>query len=67
MLYIPDWWFFQIFTDEKVEDFVAMNISKSIREEQNLRKVVKLGYIFLTTSDEVQSSSSENCVHEYNV
>ena len=44
---------------------------KSIREEQNLRKVAKLLYISLTTPDEVekyvQSNSSDNCVHHYNV
>ena len=61
-------------TDEEVEDFVAINFSeyfKSIREEQNLRKVAKSLYIFLTTPDEVekyvQSNSSDNCVHHYNV
>ena len=53
MLYIPkidD--YLKILTDEEVEDFVAINFSeyfKSIREEQNLRKVAKLLYIFLTT------------------
>ena len=44
---------------------------KSIREEQNLRKVAKLLYTFLATHDEVekyvQSNSSDNCVHNYNV
>ena len=48
-----------------------MNILKSIKEEQNLRKVAKLLYIFLTTPDEVenyiQSNSSDNCIHHYNV
>ena len=43
---------------------------KSVREEQNLRKVAKLLYISLTTPDEVekyvQSNSSDNCVvHHY--
>ena len=38
-------------TDEEVKDFVAKKLSKSIREEQNLRKVAKLLYFFLTTSD----------------
>ena len=57
-----------------MNDFVAINFSeyfKSIREEQNLRKVAKSLYIFLTTPDEVekyvQSNSSDNCVHHYNV
>ena len=44
---------------------------KSIREEQNLRKVAKSLYIFLATPDEVEkyveSNSSDNCVHHYNV
>ena len=45
-----------------------------LNEEQNLRKVAKSLYIFLTTSDEVkqyvkmmQSNSSDNWVHCYNV
>ena len=61
-------------TDEEVGDFVAINFSeyfKSIREEQNLRKVVKSLYIFPTTPDEVekymQSNSSNNCIHCYNI
>ena len=75
MLYIPkidD--YLKILTDEEVKDFVAINFSeyfKSIREEQNLRKVAKLLYIFLTTTNEVekyvQSHSSNNCIHRYNV
>ena len=66
--------YLEILTDEKVEDFVARNFSeyfKSIREEQNLRKVAKLLYIFLTTPDDVekyvQSNFSDNCMHYYNV
>ena len=78
MLYIPkidD--YLKIVTDDEVKDFVAINFSeyfKSIREEQNLRKVAKLLYIFLTTPDKVakyvkimQSNSSDNCVHRYNI
>ena len=41
-------------TDEEVKAFVSINFSeyfKSIREEQNLRKVVKSLYFFLTTPD----------------
>ena len=63
MLYIPK-------IDEEVDDFVAINFgvySKSIREEQNLRKVDKSLYIFLTTPDEVEnyveSNSSYNYIH----
>ena len=54
--------------------FFAINFReyfKSIREEQNLRKVAKLLYIFLKTPDKVekyvQSNSSDNCIHRYNV
>ena len=75
MLHIPkidDYW--KILTDEDVKDFIVKNFSKcsdSIREEQNYRKVTKLPYIFLTTHDEVekyvQSNSSDNCAHLYNV
>ena len=72
MLYVPkidD--YFKILTDGEVKDFVAINFSEyftSIREKQNLRKVAKLLFIFLTTTDEeekyVQSNSSDNCVHQ---
>ena len=58
----------------EVKDFVAINFSeyfKSIKEKQNLRKVAKSLYIFLTTHGEVekyvQSDSSDNCIHHYNV
>ena len=57
MFYIPkidD--YLKTLTDEEEKDFVAINLSeyfKPIREEQNLRKVAKLLYIFLTISDEV--------------
>ena len=40
-----------------MKDFVALNFSeyfKSIRDEQNLRKVAKSLYIFVTTPDEVE-------------
>ena len=66
--------YLKILTDEEVKDFAAINFSeyfKSIREEQNLRKVGKSFYIFLTTPDKVekymQSNSSGNCIHHYNV
>ena len=67
MLYIPkidD--YFQILTDEEVKDFVAINFSESIKEEQNLTKVAKALYISLTTPDQVQSSFSDNRMHHYN-
>ena len=72
MFYIPKVdGYLKILTDEEVKDFVAINFSeyfKSTREEQNLRKVAKLLYIFLITPDEVEkyveimeSNSSDNC------
>ena len=67
MLYIPkidD--YLEILTDEEVKDFVAINFSETIKEEQNLRKVAKLIYLFLTTPDEVQSKSSHDYIHHYN-
>ena len=48
------------------ERFVAINFNESIKEEKHLRKVVESLYIFLTTPDEVQSNSSDNCMHYYN-
>ena len=66
MLYIPkinD--YVKILTAEEVKDFVVKNFSKyfkstkeklysKLNEDQNLRKVVKWLYIFLTTPDEVE-------------
>ena len=66
MLYIPkvdD--YLKILTDDEVKDFVAINFSEffkstreklyfKLNEEQNLRKVAKLLYIFLKTPDEVE-------------
>ena len=69
-------------TDEEVKDFAAINFSEyfkstkeklysKLNEEQNLRKVAKSLYIFLTTPDEVEkfveSNCSDNCIHHYNV
>ena len=68
MLYIPkidD--YLEILTDKEVKDFVAINYGESIKEEQNLRKVTKLLYFFLTKPDEVQSNSSDNCIHHYRI
>ena len=83
MLYIPkidD--NLKILTYKEAKDFVAIDFSQyfkstkeklysKLNEEQNLRKVAKLLYMFLTTPDEVekyvQSNSSDNCVHQYNV
>ena len=73
MLYIPKIDnYLKILTDEEVKDFAVISFNeyfKSIREEQNLRKVAKSN--FLTTTDEVekyvQPNSSDNCVYHYNV
>ena len=66
--------YLEILTDEKVKDFLAINFSeyfKSLKEEQNLKKVTKLLYIFLTTTNEVEghveSNSSDNCIYHDNV
>ena len=74
-MYIPEIDdYLEILTDEQMKDFIAIDIReyfKSIKEEQNLRKVAKSLYIFLTTPDEVekymQSNSSDNCIHNHNV
>ena len=73
MLHIPKIdYYLEILTDKEVKDFVAINFSecfKSIKEEQNLREVAKLLYIFLTILDKVvnhvQSSSPDNCIHRH--
>ena len=69
-------------TNEEVKDFVTIYSSKyfkstieklhsNLNEEQNLKKVAKSLYIFLTTPDEVEnyveSNFSDSCVHHYNV
>ena len=77
--------YLKILTDEKVKDFVAINFCEyfkspkeklycKLNEEQNLTKVAKSLYVFLTTSDEVEtyvevilSNFSDNCIHRYNV
>ena len=59
--------YLKILADEEVKIFVTINFSEYSKEEQNNRKVAKLVYIFLTTPDEVQSNSSNNCIHHYNV
>ena len=57
----------EILTDEEFKDFAAINFSESIKEEENLRKVIKLLYFFLFIPDEVQSNSSDNYKRHYNV
>ena len=77
MLHIPkidD--YLKILTDDDVKDFKSARekLYSKLNEEQNLRKVDKLLYIFLTTPYEVenrakmvQSNSFDNCVHCYNI
>ena len=68
MLHIPkvdD--YLEILSDKEVKDFVPKNFNETIRKEKNLRKVAKSLYIFLTTPDKVESNSSDNCAHNYNV
>ena len=75
MLYIPktdD--YLKILTNEDVKDFVAINFAvyfKFIREKQNLIKVSKSLFIFLTTPDAaekyVQLNFYDNGIHCYNV
>ena len=66
MLYIPkidD--YLKILTDAEVKVFVVINSSeyfKYIREEQSLRKVATLAYIFLTTL-----MNSKNMCNRYDV
>ena len=57
----------EILTVEEVKDFVTKNFNETIKKEENLRKVAKSLSVFLTIPDEVQSSSFDNCVHDYNV
>ena len=59
--------YLETLTNEEVKDFVAKNVNETIRKEKNLRKVAKSLYIFLTTSDKMESNSSDNCVHHYNI
>ena len=54
--------------------YTKEKVYSKLNEEQNLIKVVETLYIFLTIPDEVekhvemmQSNSSDNCVHHYNV
>ena len=52
--------YLEVLTEKDVKYFVAINFSKyfkSIEKEQNLRKVAKSICFFLTTADQLQSSS----------
>ena len=57
MFYIPKLdYYLKILTDEEINDFVAINSRKklkTIKGEQNRRRVAKFLYIFLTTPNEV--------------
>ena len=62
--------YLEILTDEEVKYFVVINFIeyvKFIKEEKSLRKIAKWLYNFLKTPDEVQSNSSDNCIHHYKV
>ena len=61
------YYYLEISADKDVKKFVAINFSESISEMLNLRKVGKSLHIFLTTADEVQSNSSDDCIRHYNV
>ena len=75
MLHIPKIdYCLQLLTDEEGKDFVTINLSeyfKSMKEDQNIRKLAKSLHIFLATPDEVekhvQPNSSDNCIHRYNI
>ena len=66
MLYLPNIDdYLKIYTNDEVKDFAAINFSKyfkytreklysKLSEEQNLRRLAKSLYIFLTTPDEVE-------------
>ena len=67
MLHIPkidD--YLEILTDEEVKAFAATYFSEFKKEGQNLGKVAKSLYFFLTTPDKVQSNSSDKGIHHYN-
>ena len=63
-MYIPKIdYYLEILSDKEVRDLVAINFSeyfKSMIEKENLRKVVKWLYIFLTTPDEVEKYVQSN-------
>ena len=80
MFYIPKIGdYLKILTDDEVKDFVVKSFGEyfkstkeklyfKFREEQNLRKVAELLYIFLTTTDKVEKwNSSDICIQHYNV
>ena len=67
MLHIPkidD--YLEILTDEEVKAFAVRYFSEFQKEGQNLGKVAKSLYFFLTTPDKVQSNSSDKGIHHYN-
>ena len=75
----------KILTDDEVKEFVVINFGKYLRstkekfysklsEDQNLRKIAQLFYVFLTTPIELgkyvqlmSSSSSDNCICHYDI
>ena len=62
--------YLEVLTDEEGKNFLAINFSeyfKSIRKEQNLKKLPKLIYIFPTTPDEAKQNICNQILHHYNV
>ena len=50
-----------------MKDFVAINFSDFIKEEQNLREAARSLCFGPTTLDEVQSTFSDSYIRHYNV
>ena len=75
--------YLKILTDDEVKDFADISFGEQFKstktflklcEEQNIRKVAELLYIFRTTTNKVEnyvemmkSNSSDNCVHNCNI
>ena len=55
--------YLEVVSDKEVKYVVAINFSQCIGQEENLRKVAKSLFIFLTTPDKEQSSSCDNFKH----
>ena len=59
--------YLKILADKEVKDFVAINFSDFIKEEQNLREAPRSLYFGPTALDEVQSTFSDSYIRHYNV
>ena len=59
--------YLEIVTDEEVKYVIVINFSEYFKSiEEDLRKVAKLLYFFLTTPDKAQSNYFDNCINHYN-